>query len=94
MKYLGYIVLLAAFFIGVKAFHPGLLIICALLSTFIHMSARRHEVKHKNYTGDRNMVLDGMYLLAVQGLIMFTAYLLGWLIINQKETLLAFLHLG
>lgn len=94
MKYLGYIPLLVAFVIGLQSWHPALVGVCALASTLIFMSARRAQVKHKNYTGDRNMVLDGAYLIAVQALIMFATYLLGWLIAHQLENIMEFLHIG
>ena len=94
MKYIGYILIAIAFIGGVMPWHIAVVPVCAVVSTLVYMSARRAEVKPKNYTGDRNMVIDGAYLIAVQMLIMFTAYLLGWLIINQADTLRAFLHIG
>lgn len=94
MKYLGYIPLLFAFIAGLSQWHPALVIPCALASTLIYMSFRRDEVRHKNYTGGKNMIADGAYLVSIQGLIMFAAFLLGWLFYRQRETFLAWLHLG
>ncbi len=94
MKYLGYIPLIFAFVIGFQSWHTSLVGLCALASTVIFMSARRSQVKHKDYTGDRNMLLDGAYLIAVQALIMFATYLLGWLIAHQLENIMEFLHIG
>lgn len=94
MKYLGYIPLIAAFLIGWNTLHPALVILCAAASTAIYMSARRAQVKHKNYTGDTNMMVDGAYLITIQALIMFAAYLLGWLFVRQFPNILAWLHLG
>lgn len=93
MKLLGYIPLIAAFMIGFKTLHPGLVIICAAVSTLIFMSARRAQVKHKNYTGGTNMIVDGAYLITIQALIMFAAYLLGWLGVRIWPTLAEWLHL-
>lgn len=94
MKYLGYLTLLIAFYTGIAQWHPVIVLGCALASTFIHMSARRAEVRHKNYTGGKNMLADGAYLVTVQGLIMSTAYLLGWLIYRQWDNILTWLHLA
>lgn len=94
MKYLGYILIAAAFYGGIAPWPIIIVPVCAVLSTLLYMSARRAEVRHKNYTGDRNMIVDGAYLIAIQSLIMFSAYLLGWLFMQQKDTIFAWLHLG
>ena len=94
MKLLGYIPLIAAFIIGYKSWHPALVIACAVISTVIFMSARREQVKHKNYTGGTNMIVDGAYLITIQGLIMFAAYLLGWLFVRETPNILNWLHIS
>ena len=94
MKYLGYIPLIAAFVVGYQSWHLGLIAACAVASTVIHMAARRKQVKHKHYTGGTNMIVDGAYLVMVQALIMFTAYLLGWLMVRQMPNILEWLHIG
>ncbi len=94
MKYIGYVLIAVVFYAGMAPWHIALVPICAVISTLAYMSARRSEVKHKNYTGDRNMIIDGAYLVSIQMLIMFAAYLLGWLVIRQADTLRAFLHIG
>lgn len=94
MKYLGYIPLIFAFVVGYQSWHPGLIIGCAVVSAFIYMSYRRDQVKHKNYTGGTNMIVDGAYLITIQALIMFAAYLLGWLMVRQMPNILGWLHLG
>ncbi len=83
MKYLGYGLIIAAFAVGVVGYHPGAIVILALISTLIYASARRKSLKVQPQAPDQNMILDGAFLLAGQGLIMFTAYILGWFLVNK-----------
>ena len=40
------------------------------------------------------MLVDGAYLITIQGLIMFGTYLLGWLFVRESPNIMAWLHLG
>jgi len=82
MKYLGYALVLAAFFAGYLGFHPIAVVIAALLSTIIFASARRMALKKQPQAPDQNMLFEGAFLLGGQILIMFTVYILGWFFAN------------
>lgn len=94
MKYLGYIPLIVAFCVGFYVQHPMWIVPCVIASTFLFMSTRRKQAKKQLVSGPIDLIADGAYLLAIQGLIKFTAYLLGWFITNNADTLLSFLGLG
>lgn len=82
MKYLGYVIVLAAFVAGYMGLHPAVILIAASLSTIIYASARRIALKKQSQAPDQNMVFDGAFLLAGQVLIVFTVYILGWFFAN------------
>lgn len=101
MKYLGYALIIGVFGTGYVGFHPAAILIAAILSTVIYVSARRQALKSQPQAPDQNMVLDGAFLLAGQVLIMFTAYILGWFLANlgtpsgmMGRTLSAFVVIG
>lgn len=83
MKYLGYALILVATAGGYIGVHPALIIVLALISSFIYASARRKALKSQPQAPDQNMLLDGAYLLAGQAMIMFAAYILGWFFANR-----------
>ena len=82
MKYLGYLVVLAAFVAGYLSVHPLIIVLAAALSTLIYASARRRALKEQAQAPDQNMLIDGAYLLAGQLLIMFMVFILGWFFAN------------
>jgi len=82
MKYLGYIVVLAAFIAGYLSLHPAIILVAAGLSTLIYASARRKALKAQPQAPDQNMLFDGAFLLAGQLLIMFMVFILGWFFAN------------
>ena len=82
MKYLGYLIVLAAFAGGYMGLHPISIVILAALSTIIYASARRKALKSQPLAPDQNMIFEGMFLLGGQVLIMFTVYILGWFFAN------------
>jgi len=101
MKYLGYALVLGAFIVGFKGFHPIGVVILAVLSTIIFASARRTALKNQPLAPDQNMIFDGAFLLAGQLLIMFTVFILGWFFANLGtpsgmlgRTLIAFVVIG
>lgn len=82
MKYLGYVIVLAAFAAGFFGLHPAVILVAAGLSTLIYASARRKALKEQPQAPDQNMLFDGAFLLAGQVLIVFTVYILGWFFAN------------
>ena len=82
MKYLGYVIVLAAFAMGYLGFHPAVILAAAVLTTLIYASARRKALKKQPLAPDQNMVFDGAFLLAGQVLIMFMVFILGWFFAN------------
>lgn len=83
MKYLAYILLVIAFVVGHQSWHPLFIPSLALGATLMLTSVRRKHVKARPHTENVNMVLDGAFLFAVQLLIMFTVYILGYFIANR-----------
>ena len=83
MKYLGYLLILACFAAGYNSIHILVVIVTALLSTFIYASERRLALKTQVHAPDQNMLLDGAFLLVLQLLIMFMVYILGWFMANR-----------
>lgn len=83
MQYLGYILLIVAFYAGYAPWHPGVVPVLALMSTGIYMTARRKHVKSRPHTEHSNMIIDGAFLVTVQSLIFFTVYILGWFLDNK-----------
>ena len=85
MQYLGYLIILVAFYGGYKPLHPIAILVCALVSTFLFMSARRIQAKEQATVGQPNMILDGAFLMGLQTLLMFTAYILGLFLANRVQ---------
>ena len=89
MKYLGYLIILAAGIAGFLGVRIWLVLLLALLSTFAFASARRQTLKNTPQAPDQNMLLDGMFLLLSQVLILFAVYLLGVFIASPGGDLFA-----
>lgn len=85
MKYLGYLLIFACFLAGYFSIHIGVVALAALLSTVIYASERRRALKTQIHAPDKNMVLDGAFLLFLQLIIMFTLYILGWFMANKTD---------
>jgi hypothetical protein len=101
VKYLGYLLILAAFVAGYVGFHPIGILILAALSTLIYASARRKALKSQPLAPDQNMIFEGAFLIAGQILIMFMVYILGWFFGNLGtptgmfgRTMVAFVVIG
>ncbi len=77
MKYLGYAVLALSFIAGFFQYPALLVLLFALMSTLIYAARRRKVLKATPMAPDKNMLLDGAFLFALQSMIMFVAYLLG-----------------
>jgi hypothetical protein len=77
-KYIGYALIVLSVWMGFVSFNPKYLIFVALASTLIFANNRRKDLKSTPMAPDQNMILDGLFLFALQGLLMFTAYLLGY----------------
>ena len=83
MQYLDYICLIGAFVVGFMSWHPIFLLLLALMTTFLFMSARRSHVKARPHTENANMIVDGAFLFAVQIMIIFTVYAIGDFLANR-----------
>jgi len=77
-KYIGYMLIALSGWMGFVSFNPRYLIFVALASTLALAGLRRKDLKSTPMAPDKNMVLDGLFLFALQGLLMFVAYLLGY----------------
>jgi len=85
MKYLGYLLIFACFLAGYLSIHIIVVGLSALLSTVIYATERREALKSQVHAPDQNMILDGAFLLALQLIIMFTVYILGWFLANKVD---------
>lgn len=83
MKYLGYALIALAAVAGALNLPVYLVIVLALINTLIYAGARRKNLKSTPMSPDQNMLLDGVFLFALQTLIMFTAYILMWFMMNR-----------
>ena len=77
-KYIGYALIVLSGWMGYVSFNPRYLIFIALASTLVFAAQRRKDLKSTPMAPDQNMILDGLFLFALQGMLMFTAYLLGY----------------
>ena len=76
-KYIGYLMLLVAFYGGYAFWHPGLILVFALIATLMFATARRKSVRVQERGGPGNAILDGLFLFVLQLMIMFFVYNLG-----------------
>ena len=74
MKYIGYIIILIAAIAGFYRFYPAIMVVLALVSTFVMSTDRKKHVTEQTKVGRPNMIIDGMYLFFVQLLIIFVVY--------------------
>ena len=77
MKYLGYFIVLCAGIAGFLGVRIWVLLFLALLSSFTFLTARRQNLKDMPQAPDQNMLIDGMFLLFSQLLVLFVVYLVG-----------------
>jgi len=89
MKYIGYSLLILSGVAGYLGVRIWFVVLMALLSAFVFMSARRQNLKETPQAPDQNMIMDGAYLFLGQLLIMFAIYLLGHFISSPGGGLFA-----
>ena len=89
MKYIGYALLFLSGLAGYLGVRVWFVVLLALLSAFVFMSARRKNLKETPQAPDQNMLMDGAYLFLGQLLIMFAIYLLGVFIASPGGGLFA-----
>lgn len=77
MKWLPYLTLVISFALGYLAQPFVFVFVVAVLSTFLVFPARRGQLRNQPQAPDRNMVLDGFFLVFQQTLIHFVAFALG-----------------
>ena len=78
IQYLGYLVIIIAFYAGYKAFYGIAIIPLALISTLIFATARRQSTKGQHHTRENNALADGAFLFTLQLLIIFTVFAMGY----------------
>ena len=77
MRFLPYLLLLISFVLGYLSLPFFLVFIVAILGTVLIMPQRRNQLRSQPQAPDRNMVLDGAFLVFQQTLIHFVAFALG-----------------
>lgn len=78
MKFLGYIGIAAAIVAGYFLLNPVLILILALVVTLSYVKARRNIDNDKVRAARPNPFVDGAYLFAIQLMVMFVAYCIGY----------------
>jgi hypothetical protein len=77
MRYLPYLTLLISFALGYFGYAFFFVFIVAILSAFLLMPQRRQQLLDQPQAPDRNMVLDGAFLIFQQTLLHFVLFGLG-----------------
>lgn len=77
MKFLPYLPLIASFVLGYLGYAYGVVFILAVVSAVLLFQKRRLQLRNQPQAPDRNMVLDGAFLITQQILIHFVAFALG-----------------
>jgi len=67
MKYIGYILLLLSGLAGYLGVRIWFVVLLALLSAFLFMSARQQNLKETPQAPDQSMLMDGAYLFLAGG---------------------------
>jgi hypothetical protein len=83
MRFLPYLTLLISFVLGYLAYPFGLVFIVAVVSAVLLFPKRRHQLRTQPQAPDRNMVLDGFFLVAQQTLIHFVVFALGLFVMRM-----------
>jgi hypothetical protein len=77
MKFLPYLPLIASFILGYLGYPFGLVFVAAIVSTLLLFPKRRLQLRNQPQAPDRNMMLDGAFLIVQQTLIHFVVFALG-----------------
>ncbi len=77
IKYVGYIILIVAFYAGYAFWHWGMIPLLAFIATLAFASDRRKSIKGSIHTQNSNAVLDGAFLFVLQCIIVFVVYNFG-----------------
>jgi uncharacterized SAM-binding protein YcdF (DUF218 family) len=77
MKFLPYLTLILSFIIGYLSLTFVYVFAVAIVSAFLVFPKRRRQLRDQPQAPDRNMVLDGFFLVAQQTLIHFVVFALG-----------------
>jgi len=83
VKNLVWVILALSALAGYFSVYPLIIPVLAMISTVLLMSERRRQAKTQNVSGAVNLFADGAYLLAIQCLIMFIAFILGLFFANR-----------
>lgn len=77
MKFLPYLTLIASFALGYLNVPFAFIFVVAIVSAVLLFPKRRKQLRNQPQAPDRNMVLDGFFLIAQQTLIHFVVFALG-----------------
>ncbi|MGB3455104.1 MAG: hypothetical protein WBG08_06495 [Litorimonas sp.] len=77
MRALPYLTLIASFLLGYFSYPFFLVFGVAVLSAFLLFPLRRDQLRNQPQAPDRNLMLDGAFLVFQQTLVHFVAYALG-----------------
>lgn len=77
MRFLPYLALLISFVLGYLSQPFFLVFVVAILGTGLILPLRRNQLRTQPQAPDRNMILDGAFLVFQQTLVHFVAFALG-----------------
>ncbi|MEM7728285.1 MAG: hypothetical protein AAF311_03330 [Pseudomonadota bacterium] len=77
MRLLPYLTLIASFALGYLSFPFSIVFGVAVLSAVLLFPLRRNQLRTQPQAPDRNMALDGAFLVFQQTLVHFVAFALG-----------------
>ncbi|WP_298918500.1 hypothetical protein [uncultured Algimonas sp.] len=77
MRFVPYLALIVSFGLGYLSYPFFLVFIVAILSAVLLFPLRRDQLRTQPQAPDRNMILDGAFLVFQQTLIHFVAFALG-----------------
>lgn len=83
MKFLPYLTLIASFVLGYLNVPFVFIFAVAIVSAALLFSKRRNQLRNQPQAPDRNMVLDGAFLMVQQTLIHFVVFALGIFIMRM-----------
>lgn len=77
MKFLPYLLLIVSFAIGYMDYPWIFILAVAIVSTLLVMAPRRRQLRSQPQAPDRNMLLDGAFLVSQQTILHFVFFALG-----------------
>ena len=85
MKFLPYLGVLISFLLGYLGYPFLFVFVVAIASTLFLFAPRRRQLLEQPQAPDRNMILDGAFLIAQQTILHFVFFALGIFILRMTS---------